>query len=592
MPDETLPDELEELLELRRENKRLVSENKKLSRELKYEQTINERNRISAEAKENLNLMISAEKTRLDRYMNMLLSNCPDLILFFDAEGKLVFASESYIRNSNIPALGMAVGKTYMELLSPVADDEFLERAGRLFKISLSARKTVEAEQDIDFGQNGDLRHYIMEIIPMFEENGQAEGTIVFFLDTTEISRARRDAEKARELAEQSTKAKSDFLSRMSHEMRTPMNAIIGMTNIALDSDDPDRKEYCLEKIGEASRHLLGVINDILDMSKIESGKFELSEEAFSFRDMLKRVAGVINFRVDEKKQTLSVMVGDDIPEIIISDEQRLAQVITNLLSNAVKFTPEGGAISILAAVSVFDGDICRIRVVVSDNGIGISEEQMPKLFKSFEQADGSISRKFGGTGLGLVISKHIVELMGGRIWVESEFGKGAAFIFEVNALDGGVNGAAAPEEIINPESDDGIFRGKRILLAEDVEINCEVFSSLVEHTEIDIDFAHDGRETLDMFTAAPDRYDMILMDIHMPEMDGYEATRRIRASGRENAAAIPIVAMTANVFREDIERCKAAGMNGHLGKPIDAVEVIRKLKEYLLSSTKYPEQR
>jgi signal transduction histidine kinase len=592
LPDETLPDELEELLELRRENKRLVSENKKLSRELKYEQTINERNRISAEAKENLNLMISAEKTRLDRYMNMLLSNCPDLILFFDAEGKLVFASESYIRNSNIPALGMAVGKTYMELLSPVADDEFLERAGRLFKISLSARKTVEAEQDIDFGQNGDLRHYIMEIIPMFEENGQAEGTIVFFLDTTEISRARRDAEKARELAEQSTKAKSDFLSRMSHEMRTPMNAIIGMTNIALDSDDPDRKEYCLEKIGEASRHLLGVINDILDMSKIESGKFELSEEAFSFRDMLKRVAGVINFRVDEKKQTLSVMVGDDIPEIIISDEQRLAQVITNLLSNAVKFTPEGGAISILAAVSVFDGDICRIRVVVSDNGIGISEEQMPKLFKSFEQADGSISRKFGGTGLGLVISKHIVELMGGRIWVESEFGKGAAFIFEVNALDGGVNGAAAPEEIINPESDDGIFRGKRILLAEDVEINCEVFSSLVEHTEIDIDFAHDGRETLDMFTAAPDRYDMILMDIHMPEMDGYEATRRIRASGRENAAAIPIVAMTANVFREDIERCKAAGMNGHLGKPIDAVEVIRKLKEYLLSSTKYPEQR
>jgi signal transduction histidine kinase len=575
-----LPDEMEEL---RLENKRLLIENKKLSRELKYEQAINDRNRISAEAKENLNRIISAEKTRLDRYMNMFLSSCPDLILFFDAEGKLVFASESYLRSSNIPASGVVAGKTYLELLSPVVDGEFLERADRLFKISLSARKAVEAEQDIDFGQSGDLRHYMIELIPMFEENGQAEGVIGFFFDTTEISRARRDAEKARELAEQSTKAKSDFLSRMSHEMRTPMNAIIGMTNIALDSDDHDRKEYCLEKIGEASRHLLGVINDILDMSKIESGKFEMSEEPFSFRDMLKRVTGVVNFRVDEKNQTLSVMIGDDIPEVIISDEQRLAQVVTNLLSNAVKFTPEGGEISILAAVSAFDGDICRIRVIVRDNGIGISEEQGRRLFRSFEQADGGISRKYGGTGLGLAISKHIVELMSGRIWVESEFGKGSSFIFEVNARVGNANEAAAPRETESNEPDDGVFRGKTILLAEDVEINCEVFSSLIEHTEINIDFAKDGREALDMFTADPGRYDMILMDIHMPEMDGYEATRRIRASGLENAESIPIVAMTANVFREDIERCKEAGMNDHLGKPIDSAEVIRKLREYLL---------
>ena len=195
MPDEMLPDELEEF---RRENKRLVIENKKLSRELKYEQAINERNKISAEAKENLNRIISAEKTRLDHYMNMLLFNCPDLILFFDAEGHLVFASESYLRSSNIPASGMVTGKTYMELLSPVVDDEFLERADRLFKLSISARKTVEAEQDIDFGQNGDLRHYMIEVIPMFEENGQVDGVIVFFFDTTEISRARRDSERAR----------------------------------------------------------------------------------------------------------------------------------------------------------------------------------------------------------------------------------------------------------------------------------------------------------------------------------------------------------------------------------------------------------
>jgi CheY-like chemotaxis protein len=285
-------------------------------------------------------------------------------------------------------------------------------------------------------------------------------------------------------------------------------------------------------------------------------------------------------------------MVGDDVPWIIISDEQRLAQVIANLLSNAVKFTHEGGEISLAAAVSASDGDICRIRVVVTDNGIGISEEQKPKLFRSFEQADGSISRKYGGTGLGLSISKHIVELMGGRIWVESELGRGSAFIFEINARAEDVYEGAPPNETERAESDDGVFRGKTILLAEDVEINCEVFSSLVEHTDIDIDFARDGQEAVDMFMAEPDRYDMILMDIHMPEMDGYEATRRIRASEHKNARTIPIVAMTANVFREDIERCKAAGMNDHLGKPIDAGEVIRKLREYILSSGKYHEQQ
>jgi CheY-like chemotaxis protein len=324
------------------------------------------------------------------------------------------------------------------------------------------------------------------------------------------------------------------------------------------------------------------VINDILDMSKIESGKFELFESVFDFENMLMRVVDVVNFRVEEKRQSLVVDVDEKIPRILISDEQRLAQVITNLLSNAVKFTPDGGTIVLSARAGESGTD--TIRFSVKDTGIGISKEQQPKLFTSFEQADGGISRRFGGTGLGLAISKRIVELMGGRIWIESEIGKGSDFIFEINVKSSDEGENAALNKNDSPDmGEDGIFKGKRVLLAEDVEINCEVLTSLIEHTGVVLEYACDGLEALNKFSGDPEGYDLILMDVHMPNMDGYEATRRIRASGLNRAKEIPIIAMTANVFREDVEKCRAAGMNAHLGKPIDVGDVIAKMKEYLL---------
>jgi signal transduction histidine kinase/CheY-like chemotaxis protein len=411
---------------------------------------------------------------------------------------------------------------------------------------------------------------------------GRAGGVCVMLLlnDVSLLTKAKSDAESA-------SKAKSEFLSRMSHEMRTPMNAIIGMTAIGKAATDIERKEYCLDRISEASEHLLGVINDILDMSKIEANKFELSCTTFDFQKMLRRVVGVVNFRVDEKGQRLSADVDARIPQNIVSDEQRLAQVIANLLSNAVKFTPEGGTVA-LSAVNAGERDgMFTLRVSVEDTGIGISEEQQQRLFTSFEQADGGVSRKFGGTGLGLAISRSIVHMMGGRIWVDSELDEGARFSFEVP-----VRGAAdaddaddAHEEGTEAFSDAGVLKGKRIMIAEDVEINREVVAALLEHTGVEIDFACDGKEAIERFTAAPATYDMILMDIHMPKVDGYEAARRIRASGSPQATAMPIVAMTANVFSEDIERCLAAGMNDHIGKPIDADALIAKIKRYLLGT-------
>jgi signal transduction histidine kinase len=387
---------------------------------------------------------------------------------------------------------------------------------------------------------------------------------------------------EAKEAALSSTRAKSNFLSNMSHEIRTPMNAIIGMVNIARKSVEPEKKDYCLEKIETASAHLLGIINDVLDMSKIEADRFELSPVDFNFEQAVMKAVSVNNFRIEEKRQRLTVAVDRNIPARLIGDDKRIIQVITNLLSNAVKFTPEGGSVHVEGRLAGEGEGVCTIQVEVRDTGIGISGEQQEKLFTSFMQAESSISRKFGGTGLGLAISKRIVEMMGGRIRIESELGQGAAFFFTVQLMRGGES--AEPERGETgeePEKPAVDFSGKRVLMAEDIEINREIVTTLLESLRMEIDCAGNGREAVRMFAESKGCYDLILMDMQMPEMDGLEATRRIRAM-KEPWARIPIIAMTANAFKEDIEQCKAAGMNAHVAKPIDMGDLMEKLGDCL----------
>jgi len=516
--------------------------------------------------------------------------------------------------------------------------------------------------------------------------------------------------------AKMASVTKSAFLANMSHEIRTPLNAIIGLTSIGMSVTDPERLKYCFTKIEDASKHLLGVINDILDMSKIESGKVELSVLEFDFEIMLRQVVSVVNFRVDEKKHKLEVHIDKRIPKNLFGDDQRLAQVITNLLSNAVKFTPEGGVISLETMLLSEENDVCEIQISVTDTGIGISPEQQARLFRSFQQADTDTTRKYGGTGLGLAISKSIVEMMGGKIWVSSESEKGSTFAFTIKAKRGtdkthgvldpkinvnnmrvlmvdddpdildyfedimhelgiscdvsangkealelvrrngsydiyfidwrmpGIDGVQFTEQLskatstpdnsvvvmisaaelntietqarqagvdkfiskpifpsmlvdlINEclgssmkhvedelQNNNDVFSGYRILLAEDVEINREIVMSLLEPTGLVIDCARNGTEAVEMFSKRPEDYGMIFMDVQMPEMDGYEATRSIRALDSEYAGTIPIIAMTANVFREDIEKCLESGMDGHVGKPLDINDVIQQLKVHLL---------
>jgi len=400
-------------------------------------------------------------------------------------------------------------------------------------------------------------------------------------MDITESKKVLLKTERQRNEAEEANRAKSLFLSNMSHEIRTPLNAIIGMTAIGQLSNDIDKKNSAFNKIDGASKHLLGVINDILDMSKIEANKLELSHVNFGFKKMLQKVADIINPGITEKRLNFNISTDEKIPEVLIGDDQRLSQVITNLLSNAVKFTPKEGSISLDSHLVSEANGMCCIEISVTDTGIGIANDQQSRLFESFEQADAGTSRNFGGTGLGLPISKRIVQLMDGNIRIESKPGAGSKFTVSI-LLKRGAD-IDKSNDIKETNADTGSnFPGKIILLAEDMEINREIVITLLESTQITIECAENGKAAVRMFSESPEKYNLIFMDIQMPEMDGYEATEIIRNLDTVNAKTIPIIAMTANVFREDVEKCLKTGMNGHVRKPIDLEEMLDVLRQHL----------
>ncbi|NLW78703.1 MAG: response regulator [Ruminococcaceae bacterium] len=550
-----------------REYSKLARQQKKLERDyralaLMHEQTERLRNANEA-AKETANF-----------YNRLLLANTPGITFMLDLELCFVLGSEKVVAILGYTDMREMVGVPFDALFTARMEPHWVARMAQLCRQVMESGEAHSAEELVTF-RDGGAFVFRIDITPAAERDGVCRGAVVVMSDVTELIHAKETAEMA-------SGAKSEFLARMSHEIRTPLNAVTGMAHIARNTTDAGKIQSCLAQIESSSNHLLGIINDILDFSRAESGRMPLEETDFSLRENIGFVLTMLEPKAKEQDIHIHLDSFNVAHDVVTTDALRLNQVLVNLLSNAVKFSHAGGTVRLRVNEFEHVGDSSIFRFDVVDEGIGISPQQASRLFRPFEQANVGVARTYGGTGLGLAISKNLVEMLGGEIDLDSREGEGSTFGFTIRCpakAETSEPGPAQAAAELSPED----FAGKRGLVVDDIAINREIIRELLADSGLEIETAASGKEALEAFSRAPEHYyDIILMDIQMPEMDGCTATSAIRALPRADAGDVRIVAMTANVLQEDVNRAMDAGMDAYLNKPIEVDNMVAILRQQL----------
>ncbi len=558
----------EDLEKLSGELEQLRLENKKLSRELRMNVSYLERINRMVETKETLRSVLAISNAKQRAYNDMLLENCQNIIFLLDDDEKFVLCTKAFLNATSSRNFNYIKNKTYREVFYEILGTDMTEKFILSIDTVKSGKKDVVFTESIDFGNTNGARIYNIELMLVEghqgDDAGISAGILAVFMDQTDIIREKERSESA-------NNAKSEFLAAMSHEIRTPMNAILGMSEILSRSSlDPQQQKY-ISDIKKSSQSLLSIINDILDFSKIEAGKMEIVNTVYNLPAMLDNLRSIFQMLFKGKMLELRFHIDDNLPVNVLGDENRLRQVLTNVLSNGLKYTNEG-----YVEFNVWTTADHKLRFDIKDTGIGIKHDHIDRLFLPFEQLDLQKNKNVVGTGLGLAISKNLCELMNGRLWLESEYGKGSTFSLELPLVAGDDlelenNGGDEIKEFKAP--------GAKVLIVDDIELNLTVAEAMMQIFGIDPELASSGKQAVSM--ASTKEYDLIFMDQMMPEMDGIEATKLIRSMGGY-CEHVPVIALTANVLNDAEKMFLQNGFNGVLAKPIDIQELNICLRQFL----------